>query len=301
MLLPVLALSVLLISGNASVSAGSMEEPWAHNQVAVSGDEDEDEDEDEDVNDPLEPMNRFFFDVNEVLQDILLRPISTVYNEVLPAQVRKIIGNFLDNLTSPVILANDIMQGEVMRAWETLQRTVINSTIGVAGLADVAGEFGIAKHDEDFGQTLAVWGVGEGFYLVLPVFGPSNPRDAIGKLGVDPFLDPLYYYLDNTDRDALIGARIGLTAIDEYASIVDELNDVKKTSIDYYAAIRSLYRQKRKAEIANGEELDLPPIPDLTYELRDEDLEEPSLGMDEPSTRKTFLLHDVDPADNHDD
>lgn len=224
----------------------------------------------DDVNDPLEPVNRFIFGFNEIFYDILLRPISMVYNE-LPQPVREAVSNVLDNVNSPVVLANDVLQGEGERAIQTTGRFLINSTAGLAGLFDVAEMMGIPEHDEDFGQTLGVWGVGEGFYLVLPLLGPSSPRDAVGKLVVDQFFDPLDLWLMNTDRDEIFWALVGAGAIDEFAGLVDELDQIKKTSIDYYAAIRSMYRQKREAEIKNGEDVDLPPIPDLGFQFDEDD------------------------------
>ena len=224
--------------------------------------------EDEGDNDPLESMNRVFFGLNEYLHDYLLKPVATTYN-YLPVPVRDTIGNFLGNLNNPVILFNDVLQFEPKRAWETTERMVINTTVGVGGLFDVADYLGIAKHDEDFGQTLAVWGVGEGFYIVLPVLGPTNPRDAFGKLAIDSYLDPLNYWLGNTDRDEFIWARAGIGGIDQYAGIVEELEQVRSTSIDYYAAIRSMYRQKRQSEIKNGDESGLPGVPDLYDDLEE--------------------------------
>ncbi len=258
--------SISVSYDQAVVNDGDVGVPEAVTEIAASTN-------DEDVNDPLEPVNRVIFDFNEFLQDALLRPISKFYNDTVNLTVRQAISNFLDNLSAPVILANDILQGEFDRALTTFGRAFINSTLGIVGIADVAAEMGIEEHDEDFGQTLAVYGVEEGFYLVLPIFGPSSPRDAIGKLLVDPYFDPVGQWLDNTDRDNIAWTLTGARAIDEYAGIVDELNQVKKTSVDYYAAIRSLYRQKRKAEINNGSELELPPIPDLSYDLTPEDFD----------------------------
>jgi phospholipid-binding lipoprotein MlaA len=217
----------------------------------------------DDVNDPLEPVNRAIFAFNEVFLDYLLGPLSQVYEELLPAVVREGIRNILNNLATPVVLANDVLQGEPQRAMETLGRAVINSTVGMGGLIDVAGELGVKRHSEDFGQTLGVWGVGEMFYVVLPLLGPSNPRDAVGKLLVDGYFDPLGFYFANTDRDVEKWTRTAVKGIDEYSNVRSDLEQVKKTSIDYYAAIRSLYRQKRASEISNGRDLKLPPIPDL--------------------------------------
>ena len=237
---------------------------------------------DEEINDPLESMNRAIFDFNEVLQDTILRPLAQFYNETVNVTVRQGISNFLDNLSTPVILANDLLQGELERALKTFIRAFVNSTIGIGGIADIAGELGLERHEEDFGQTLAIYGVDEGFYLVLPVFGPSSPRDAFGKLFVDSYLDPLGLWLDNTDQDEIRYTLAAAKGLDEYAGIVDELDQVKKTSVDYYAAIRSLYRQKRKTEILNGSTLELPPIPDLSYNAVPEDFDQPLAVVNQP-------------------
>lgn len=206
----------------------------------------------EDDGDPLEPMNRAFFAFNQVVETVLFKPIAYTYNAVVPQVGRDAFEGFLSNLSSPVVLANDLLQGEFGRAFETGQRTLINTTIGVGGLWDAAEWMGIPEHDEDFGQTLAVWGVGEGFYLVVPLLGPSNPRDLIGQFGVDQFLDPVAIYLDNEGQDDWQLARSGAGALTGYAAIVDQLDLLEATSIDYYAAMRSLYRQRRNAEISNN-------------------------------------------------
>jgi len=228
----------------------------------------------DDINDPLESMNRVIFEFNEGLQNYILRPTSNAYNEYVNDVVRKGIGNFLSNISAPVILANDILQGNVDRAITTFVRMLINTTVGIFGLADVAAELGIERHKEDFGQTLGFYGVGEGFYLVLPLFGPSNPRDALGKLFIDSYFDPVGQLVS---QDTNWGITAG-SGIDEYSGIVDELNQVKMTSVDYYAAIRSLYRQKRKSEISNGSELELPPIPDLGYDTMPENFSKSFAG-----------------------
>jgi len=222
----------------------------------------------ESANDPLEPLNRAIFAFNDVVYQVLLGPLADAYN-VLPTEYRTIIGSMLSNLSAPVVFFNDILQGEVQRALDTFARFAINSTFGFVGMADVAASAGFEPHDEDFGQTMAVWGAGEGFYLVLPILGPSNPRDAIGKFIVDPWVDPFSRYLDNIDEDDWNYARFGVTTIDEFAGVRDELDNIKRTSIDYYAAVRSLYRQRRAAEISNGDNLALPPIPD--FDLGEDD------------------------------
>jgi len=225
---------------------------------------------DDEGNDPLESMNRAIFSFNEGVQDYFLRPVAKAYNSNVPLTGRQAVKNVFDNLASPVTFVNDLLQFEFERALVTFTRTFVNTVVGIGGMADVASEVGIQKHKEDFGQTLAVWGVGEGLYLVLPVFGPSNPRDAIGRFLVDSYFDPLGTYLDNIDANEINVALDVVDGLLEYADVVEELDQIKKTSVDYYAAIRSLYRQKRRAEISNGKDLDLPPIPDLAPEFRGE-------------------------------
>lgn len=219
------------------------------------------------VGDPLEPLNRVIFKFNELFRGFILGPATEIYSIFIPPPVRTAIGNVLANLRTPIVLANDVLQGRPGAAWQTTQRFAINSTLGIGGIVDRAAKMGIEGHDEDFGQTMGVWGVGEGFYLVLPLFGPSNPRDAVGKHVVDGYFDPLDMWLDNTNRDAAVWARASVGGVDTYSGVVDELDQIRKTSIDFYAALRSMYRQKRAAEIRNGAGDDLPPIPDIDYEL----------------------------------
>lgn len=225
---------------------------------------------DEEANDPLESLNRSIFSFNEGLQDVVLRPIADAYNTTVPANGRQAIKNVFDNLSEPVNFVNNLLQFEFERATNTLVRAMINTVFGAAGIMDVAGDMGLKEQSEDFGQTLAVWGVGEGFYVVLPLLGPSNPRDAVGRLIVDGYFDPLGQYLNNVGEDEIDLAMDIVDGLVEFADVVEELDQIKKTSVDYYAAIRSLYRQKRRAEISNGENIDLPPIPDLMPEFRSE-------------------------------
>ncbi len=145
------------------------------------------------INDPAEPTNRFIFDFNQGLDKIIIKPLTSFYRGIFPDPLREGVHNFLNNLKTPVVLTNDILQGEPERAGDTVMRFLINSTVGIGGLRDQASDWGYDAHEEDFGQTLAVWGVGEGPYIMLPLFGPSNPRDAIGKV-VDYFLDPIKWW-----------------------------------------------------------------------------------------------------------
>ena len=201
-------------------------------------------------NDPYEQTNRQIFDFDQKLDHAVARPVAVAYNTVVPGVARDGIHNFLANLDSPVIFANDLLQGETTRGGQTLGRAVVNSTLGLGGLVDVAAKIGIPGHDEDFGQTLAVWGTGEGPYLVLPLAGPSNPRDVVG-MGGDIAMDPFTYMKwNNSTLYSMI--RAGGEVIDLRARNVDNLDQIERTSVDLYATTRSLYRQHRNAEIRNG-------------------------------------------------
>jgi phospholipid-binding lipoprotein MlaA len=208
----------------------------------------------QEVNDPLEPMNRGIFQLNRALDTWFLKPLAIMYREFLPPPFQRGIHNFLNNFRTPVVLANDLLQGEMDRAGTTVARFLINTTLGVGGLSDPASELGWQDHDEDFGQTLAVWGLPEGPYLMLPVLGPSNPRDGAG-LAVDTFvLDPFAWWIraDDSDRAWIGYTRAGVTAVSRRARIYQELDELEKTSLDFYASIRSLYRQHRNSEINQG-------------------------------------------------
>jgi len=215
------------------------------------------------LNDPGEPANRAVFAVNQVLDKGVLKPAAGMYRDLVPPPVRTGVTNALNNLRSPVIFFNDILQGEMRRAGVTFMRFVINTTIGIGGLGDPASDMGFPYHSEDFGQTLAAWGIGEGPFVMLPVFGPSNPRDAVG-LVVDFLVDPLNMWATNTDREYITYARGGTRAVDERARNYDTLEDLERSSLDFYATIRSLYRQRRADEIGNGATRGDMPGPGVT-------------------------------------
>jgi phospholipid-binding lipoprotein MlaA len=204
------------------------------------------------ANDPLEPMNRYFFELNYAADELLLKPLAGWYYVALPNFAQDGVRNVLRNVHSPVVLANDLFQGETDRAGVTVSRFLVNSTMGLGGLFDIAARMGLDYHDEDFGQTLAVHGVGEGPYLMLPLLGPSNPRDAAGRV-VDMLFDPLTYIgvfggVDNIGLGAAV-----VDGLDTRARNLKTLDEIRKGSLDYYATIRSLYRQHRNDEINNGE------------------------------------------------
>jgi phospholipid-binding lipoprotein MlaA len=204
----------------------------------------------EQANDPFEPMNRAIFDMNNGFDKAVLLPTAQAYVAVVPDQARDSVHNFLDNLDAPVTFANDLLQGEFERAGQTFSRFSVNTTLGIGGLFDVAARWGIPPHSEDFGQTLGVWGVGEGPYLVLPFFGPDPPRDAGGQV-VDIFLDPTTYIHIRGHLYWSAGREVA-EAIDLRSRSIGDLESIERSSVDYYASMRSLYRQHRNNEIRNG-------------------------------------------------
>ncbi len=202
--------------------------------------------------DPLEGINRAVYDFNRVLDGLLLKPAAMIYRGVLPEEVRDGVRNVLDNLQAPVILANDLMQGETKRAQTTLERFAINTTVGGLGVFDVAKNYGRHKHHEDFGQTLGTWGVGDGPYLIVPLLGPSNPRDVAGLI-VDSFvIDPWTHIARANDADWFTYTRFGLNFVDQRSRNIEMLDDIERNQIDPYSFIRTTWRQRRANEIRNG-------------------------------------------------
>lgn len=202
-------------------------------------------------NDPLEGLNRGIFAFNRGVDTVVLRPAAVVYQEVVPDPIRDRFRDFLNNLKTPVVLVNDLLQGDLDRAEITFRRFFINTIAGVGGLIDIASYTGIPRHSEDFGQTLAVWGVGEGPYIVLPFLGPSGARDTVG-LVVDYFMDPVRYYLNHNDHDEWQWIRTGVDVVDQRQRALKLTDDIERDAVDLYAKMRSLYRQHRSAEIRNG-------------------------------------------------
>lgn len=207
------------------------------------------------TNDPLEPLNRAAFFVHEGIDTVLLRPAAEAYRIFVPPPVRTRVDNVLANLRTPVTFMNDVLQGQPRRAGDSLARFVINSTLGVAGIFEVAEGMGYPPHREDFGQTLAVWGVPEGPFLFIPAFGPSSPRDAGGVVvdaAIDPFGNLLFPGIgQGTEVEGLRYLRFGLNVLTTREGLIEVIDDVRRTSLDPYATFRSAYRQRRAAEIDN--------------------------------------------------
>jgi phospholipid-binding lipoprotein MlaA len=201
--------------------------------------------------DPWEKTNRDIFAFDVWVEHNVAEPVNDAYRAVLPKPAREGVHNFTSNLHSPIVLANDVLQGKVDKAAGTLGRILINSTIGLGGLIDVAAKVGLSYHDNDFGVTLGSAGVNEGSYLVLPFIGPMPPRDLLGS-GVDGFFDPLSWARFH-GKDTWMFARSGLRVLDTVDSQRDAFDTIERTSIDFYATTRNLYRQSRDAKIKGDE------------------------------------------------
>ncbi len=216
------------------------------------------------IHDPLEGFNRAMFKTNNAIDAVLLVPAAKTYRFVTNEPMRQGLRNFLSNAQMPTNLLNDLLQAEFERAGETTARFLINSTLGIGGLIDVAAKWGIAPHSEDFGQTLAVWGIGSGPYLYLPLFGPSSVRDGTGRI-VDIATDPLFWISTDPAQYARY-ARFGATAVSFREPYLEQVEDIKEKSLDPYASFRSYYTQSRKRQIANGRE-DYEDLPEMGDEL----------------------------------
>jgi phospholipid-binding lipoprotein MlaA len=217
--------------------------------------------------DPLEPANRAVFDANDFLDQLLFEPFSRMYRAILPGLVREGITNVLENAATPVVLANDLFQGEWQRAHTTFGRFMLNTITGVGGIMDVATWAGMPEgHYEDFGQTLAAHGMPSGPYLVLPILGPSNPRDAAGRV-VDLVMNPTFWLLPT---DASV-AKSGVDALNYRSQNIETIDELRRTSLDFYTATRSLFLQLRAAEIRNGRPAPIEDIYDESiYDLGDD-------------------------------
>jgi phospholipid-binding lipoprotein MlaA len=216
----------------------------------------------ENFHDPFENVNRKIFAFNQVVDRHVLVPVAKTYRDVLSNPIRGSIHDFLNNLNAPLIFANDVLQGNFPLAKDTFARFVLDSTIGMAGLVDVAGRWGIPYHENDLGVTFGVWGIPPGPYLVIPVLGPSDPRDLVGA-AAQGYGDPWNHLASGHDRIWIVFVRGAVAGIDQRSRLIETLADIERTSLDYYATIRSLYQQRRAALIHRKHE-QLPPNPAFT-------------------------------------
>lgn len=221
--------------------------------------------------DPWEHTNRPIFRFNRKLDNVTLEPVASGYVKVIPLPIRRGVGNFYRNLRGPRNIINNFLQGKGVDGLSETGRFVINSTIGLAGLVDIASRLGLESHREDFGQTLAVWGVPDGPYVMVPFAGPQTLRDVFA-FPMDVLVDPLWYYEHDTPRYALYALRF----IDFRAGFLD-LDDLLEKAFDPYVRLREAYLQNRHYEIHDGN----PPVDDDFYDEFYDDLPEPDPAPEE--------------------
>ena len=198
------------------------------------------------INDPLEPMNRLFFKFNDHLYEWVLKPTTDAYIWVFPRDLRDCFGNFFFNMAAPVRLLNAVLQGDLKLTGTVLSRFLINSTLGVYGLVDVAAsEFDFSPERADFGQTLGKWGLGEGIYFCWPLFGPSSVRDTLG-MAVDTYAHPVPYFHQDPMLDL---AYYTTNRVNTLSLKPDLYDDLKRYALDPYVASRQAYYEYRKALI----------------------------------------------------
>jgi len=206
--------------------------------------------------DPAEGFNRTMFAVNEGLDTAIAKPLAKGYDYVAPLPVKAAAGNFFSNIADLMTGVNNLLQGKPGEAFTDWGRVLVNTTVGIGGFFDVASEMGLDKHYEDFGQTMGVWGVGEGAYLFWPVIGPRTVRDTAGFV-VDSYADPVWYVGDVPVRNSLVGLRY----VDQRAALLPTDKVIEEGALDKYVYIREAYLQHRRNAVYDGyppRELDMP-------------------------------------------
>jgi len=204
----------------------------------------------DEANDPAEPANRAIFAGNQWVDRNALQPVARAYGEHVPERLRTSLRNFAGNLSAPGTLVNDVLQANFTRAWITAQRFAVNSTLGAAGFFDVATDWDLPAHEADFGQTFGVWGIGPGPSVQLPLLGPSNLRDATGRV-VEFVANPLGFIPSSAVQTIqLTGTGVGI--VDQRAGMLGMTDDLERNSLDYYATLRSIHAQHRAAVVAEG-------------------------------------------------
>ena len=209
--------------------------------------------------DPLESFNRGVYVFNDTLDNVILKPVATGYRTILPQFARTGVRNFFSNLDDLTVIINGLLQFKVQQAASDTGRFLLNSTVGVLGLIDVATHVGLEKHNEDFGQTLGYWGIGSGPYLVLPLLGPSSFRDGIGRM-VDMYTDVIWHIETIRLRNILLGTRV----VSNREALLDSEKIVDTAAIDRYSFIRDAYLQRRRSLVFDGNpppELEEEPAP----------------------------------------
>lgn len=232
--------------------------------------------------DPWERYNRAIYTFNDAVDSAILRPTAKGYRYITPDPVEQGISNFFSNLGTPLVALNQFLQADFVEGFSDLGRFLINSTIGIGGLFDPATEIGLVDHNEDFGQTLAVWGIPSGPYLQLPLLGPSTLRDTFGVLG-DSQIEPLYQYIDEPEKYYLIV----LNVINQRAQLLS-LDERLSAAYDPYTFLRDAYLQRREFLIHDGN----PPVDDAYYDDLYEDFDDFE-DYDDPATGEDALPDEV--------
>lgn len=216
----------------------------------------------EEVNDPFEPANRMIFAVNMTLEYVVVQPLAVTYRDWWPDPLKVPIRNLLDNMRMPLIFIHSLLQGNLANADVAARRFFSN--LPTLWLGDLATATGVGRpFDEDGGQTLAVWGFENGGpYLMLPLLGPANFRDGVGR-GADIFLDPLGSIVIGTQASF---SRTAVGVVDQRSQDIDFIRDLQESSVDFYARVRSLYRQNRESEIHNGDIDSFSPAPSISFD-----------------------------------
>jgi phospholipid-binding lipoprotein MlaA len=243
-----------------------------------------------DSRDPWEPVNRVTFEINETLDHTILKPVAMGYKFVLPGPIRTWVSNFFSNANDVVVLANDLLQFKWLQARDDATRLFINTTVGLFGINDVASDIGLEKHNEDLGQTFALWGVGPGPYFVIPILGASTVRDGFGLLG-DIYMNPVFDIENVSTRNALIA----LGFVNLRATLLEAGTVIDEAAIDKYSFVRDAYLQRRLNLIYDGN-------PPRKYEDDGEsDAPPPAKDSDAPGAPapdpKAGSPSPVDPAD----
>lgn len=197
--------------------------------------------------DPIEGFNRSVFAFNEGVDKAVLKPVAKGYDNVMPTPVKTGVSNFFGNVADVFIGVNNVLQGKVTDGASDFGRVVVNSTIGILGLIDVASDFGLEKHDEDFGQTFGRWGAEPGAYVVVPFFGPRDVRDTFG-LAVDLYADPVGHLNNVAARNSLAATRV----VSDRASLLPAEKVIEEAALDKYSYLRDAYFQRRRNLVYDG-------------------------------------------------
>jgi phospholipid-binding lipoprotein MlaA len=204
-----------------------------------------------DPRDPLEPLNRGIYTFNDGVDNLLIKPAASFYSQIVPEFMRTGVSNFFSNINDVIVALNSLLQGKVRQAGSDVARLAVNTTVGVLGLFDFATGMGLEKHEEDFGQTLGYWGLGDGPYIVLPILGPSNLRDTVGWVG-DFYTWPVTYIEDDSTRNILIAMRV----VSARADLLSASKILETAALDPYAFVRDAYLQRRRNLVYDGK----PPL-----------------------------------------